>query len=273
MPPGLQVQNFFNADLGGTTPVALTAGTGDSNTFFNFPQSAPAGLAEVWASDSATKAEIYLTASRFHDPTFGIRYVVPAGSTLAPAGRMVNVDPAGIDQPIFPSDVLTVTAVGADNDVVNVTIISYYSDLPGADARLITCEEARARGGNKVGIKTLLAPSTGNWGASVALNASDNRLHANTDYAVLGLNSMLPLSAVALTGIDTGNLKTGGPVLGDGGHDATLWYDLAMAYNAPLIPVINSNNAGSIYLQAAGPGTTQVEVDVLMVELDRKIGV
>lgn len=273
MPPGLQVQNYFNADLGGTTPVALTPGTNDTNTFFNFPQGSEAYIAEVWAADSATKAEIYMTASRFHDQVFGIRYSVPAGSSLAPAGRMTCVDPAGIDQPIFPSDVLTVTAVGADNDVVNVALVNFYADIPGVDARLITCEEARARGGNKVGIKTLLTPSTGNWGASVALNASDNRLHANTDYAVIGLNAMLPLSAVGLSGIDTGNLRTGGPVLSDGDHDATLWYDLAARYNAPLIPVINSNNAGSTFLQCAGPGTTQVEVDVLLVELDRRIGV
>lgn len=272
MPPGLQVANYFNADLGGTTPVALTPGTGDTNTFFNVPQGSEAYIAEVWAADSATKAEIYLTASRFHDQVFGIRYVVPAGSSLAPAGRMTNVDPAGIDQPIFPSDVLTVTAVGADNDVVNVALVLYYADIPGVDARLITAEECRARGGNKVGIKTLLTPGTGNWGASVALNASDNRLHANTDYAVIGLNAMLPAAAVGLSGIDTGNLRTGGPVLADGGHDATLWYDLAVAYSQPLIPVINSNNAGSTFLQIAGPGTTQNEVDVLLVELDRRLG-
>lgn len=272
MPPGLQVANFFNQDLGGTTAVALTPGTGDTNTFFNVPQGSEAYIAEVWAVDDATKAEIYLTASRFHDQVFGIRYSVPAGSSLAPASRMTCVDPAGIDQPIFPSDVLTVSAVGADNDKVNVTLVLYYADIPGVDARLITAEECRARGGNKVGIKTLLTPGSGNWGASVALNASDNRLHANTDYAVLGLNSTLPQSAVGLSGIDTGNLRTGGPVLSDGDHDATLWYDLAVAYGQPLIPVINSNNAGSTFLQVAGPGSTQTEVDVLLVELDRRIG-
>jgi hypothetical protein len=272
MPAGLQVVNFFNQDLGGTTAVALTPGTGDTSTFFNVPQGSVAYLAELWAVDSATKAEIYFTASRFHDQVFGIRACIPAGNTLAPASRMSCISPTGIDQPIFPSDVMTVSAVGADNDKVNVTVVIFYQDIPGVAARLITAGEARARGGNVVGIKTSLTPGAGNWGSSVALNASDNRLHANTDYAVIGLNSDLPLSAVGLSGIDTGNLRTGGPVLGDGDHDASLWYDLAEAYDAALIPVINSNNAGSTFLQAAATVTTAAEVDVMMVELDRTVG-
>src|SRR5665213_1019807 len=185
MPAGLQVVNFYNQDLGGTTAVALTPGTGDTGTFFNVPQGSEAYIAEVWAVDDTTKAEVYLTASRFHDQVFGIRYTIPAGSSLAPASRMICVDPAGIDQPIFPSDVITVSAVGADNDKVNVTLVLFYRDIPGVAARLITAGECRSRGGNKVGIKTLLTPGSGNWGASVALNASDNRLHANTDYAVI----------------------------------------------------------------------------------------
>jgi hypothetical protein len=185
---------------------------------------------------------------------------------------MSCISPTGIDQPIFPSDVMTVSAVGADNDKVNVTVVIFYQDIPGVAARLITAGEARARGGNVVGIKTSLTPGAGNWGSSVALNASDNRLHANTDYAVIGLNSDLPLSAVGLSGIDTGNLRTGGPVLGDGDHDASLWYDLAESYDAALIPVINSNNAGSTFLQAAATVTTAAEVDVMLVELDRTVG-
>ena len=81
-----------------------------------------AGLAERFESDklpepiftSATKAEIYFTASRFHDQVFGIRACIPAGTTLAPASRMTCISPTGVDQPIFPSDVMTVSAVVGD---------------------------------------------------------------------------------------------------------------------------------------------------------------
>jgi hypothetical protein len=270
MPHGLQVINAYNQDLGGTTAVALTYGTGDSGTFFNVPQGSVAWLGECWAVDDATKASIYLTASRFHDQQFGIRGSVPAGSTLAPASAMTKIFGVGIDQPIYPSDVMTIWAAGADNDKVNATVVVYYEDIPGIAARMASFEEVRSRGWNQVGIKTLLTPGSGNWGTGVALNSSDNRLHANTDYAVLGFNANLPLSAVGISGIDTGNLRTGGPVLANSEHDENLFVDFARAYNAPLIPIINSNNAGSTFLYAAGVGSTQTEVDVMLVELDRR---
>lgn len=270
MPDGVQVLNFYNQDLGGATAVALTPGTGDSGTFFNVPQGSVAWLGEAWAVNTAHKGEFYFTASRFHDQVFGIRGAVPSGTTLAPASSMTKLFGVGIDQPIYPSDVLTVSAIGANGDKVNVTIVAYYADIPGIDARLATYEEVKARGWNQVGIKTLLTPASGNWGTGVALNASDNRLHANTDYAVLGFNADLPLSAVGISGIDTGNLRTGGPVLANSEHDENLFVDFARSYNSALIPIINSNNAGNTFLYAAGPGSTQTEVDVMLVELDRR---
>jgi hypothetical protein len=270
MPAGLQVVNAFNQDLGGSTAVALTYGTGDSGTFFNVPQGSVAWLGEVWAVNSAHKGEIYLTASRFHDQQFGIRGSIPVGTSLAPSGTVTRIMGIGIDQPIYPSDVLTVWAIGADDDKVNATLVLYYADIPGIAARLARFEEVKARGWNQVGIKTLLTPGSGNWGTGVALNASDNRLHANTDYAVLGFNADAPLSAVGISGIDTGNLRTGGPVLANSEHDENMFVDFAQAYDDALIPIINSNNAGSTFLYAAGTGSTQTEVDVMLVELDRR---
>jgi hypothetical protein len=264
---GLQVVNFFKQNITGGGFEALAPGTGDSNTFFNVPQGSPAYLAEVWAVDDANSAEVSLTASRFHDQVFGIRTAIPDGSTLAPPNRASLVSPAGVDQPIFPSDVLTVQVDGTGADNVNVTLVLYYQDIPGIAANLIGWDSLRSRAGNLVGITTTLTPGSGDWGATVALNASDNRLHANTYYALLGFTAQEPLAAVGISSIDTGNLRVGGPVLGDPEHDAYLFVDLARAYGANLIPVINSNNAGSTNLQAADPAAGAVIVDVLLAEL------
>src|SRR5438034_406820 len=83
-----------------------------------------------------------------------------------------------------------------------------------------------------------LTPGDGVAGTAVALNAADNRLHANTDYALLGYTSNLAFGSLAISGIDTGNLKVGGPVLGLPEHDSQMFVDYAKAYNAPLIPII-----------------------------------
>lgn len=266
---GLQVVNFFKQAITGGAFEALAPGTGDSATFFNIPQGSPAYLAEVWAVDDASPCEVSLTASRFHDQVRGIRCQVPDGSTLAPVEKASLVSPAGLDQPIYPSDVLTVNVNGTAADNVNVTLILYYEDIPGIAASLASYDAVRAAMKNLVGINLSLTPGAGDWGASVALNASDNRLHANTYYAVLGFTSTLPLAAVGLSGVDTGNLRVGGPVLGDPDHDAYMFADLARQYNAPLIPIINSNNAGSINLQAAAPSGAATAVDVVLAELVR----
>jgi hypothetical protein len=267
MPPGLQVQTWFNQGLAGGGFEALTPGTGDSATFFNVPQGSGCFLGEVWAVDDASPAEVSLKATRFHDQLFGIRVAIPDGSALAPPNRASLVSPAGIDQPIFPSDILDIETSGTAGDNVNVTTVLYYPELPGISARLATDGYVRSAAGNLVGIKTTLTPGAGDWGASVALNASDNRLHANKDYAVLGFTAQAPLAAVAIQGIDTGNLRIGGPVLGDPEHDAYLFLDFARKFNLPLVPVINSNNAGNILLQAADPAAGATIVDVFLAEL------
>jgi len=264
---GLQVVNFYKQGISGGAFEALTPGTGDSATFFNVPQGSVAYLAEMWGVDDAHLAEFSVTASRFHDQVYGIRAQVPSGSTLAPAKRASLLSPAGIDQPIFPSDVLTVQVNGTASDNVNLTMVLYYQDIPGISARLASYEYVKQNTKNIVGIKVALTPGSGNWGATAALNSSDNRLHANTDYALLGFTSTLPLSAVGVTGIDTGNLRTGGPVIGAPEHDAYLFADYARSYNTPLVPIINSNNAGSTNLQAASVINTAVSVDVLLAEL------
>lgn len=267
MPQALQVLNLFKQGLTGGAFEALAPGTGDSLTFQNVPQTSQSYFAEVWAVDDASPAELSFYASRWHDQQFGIRMEVPDGSTWAPVNRAVNVLPGGVVQPIFPSDVLFPRVNGTAADNVSVTALIYYEDLPGIDARLMSYAALGSAYKNLVGINVHLTPGAGNYGSTVALNSSDNRLHANTDYAVLGFTCQTPCSLVSLTGVDTGNQRVGGPVLGDAEHDAELFINLARKMDAALIPVINSNNAGAINLQAANVNNTAILVDVMLAEL------
>src|SRR6266568_1569670 len=267
MPQGLQTLTFSKVALSGGSVEALAPIGTDSATFFNVPQGSLAYLAEVWAVNNLHACEISITASRFHDQVYGIRGSVTSGATTAPVNRSVCLDGIGIDQPIFPSDVLSVQANGTASDDVIVTLLIYYQDIPGIKARLATYEYVKANTKNVVGINTNLTPGDGVAGTAVALNASDNRLHANTEYALLGFTSNLAFASLTLAGVDTGNLKVGGPVLGDPGHDGSLFVDYARAYNAPLIPIINSNNAGSTTLVGCGTDVGACVVDTVLDEL------
>jgi len=267
MGQALQVVNFFKQNITGGAFEALAPGTNDSATFFNVPQGSGPYLAEIWGVDSASVAEISLTASRFHDQTFGIRLAIPSGAALAPTTRQSLLSPAGFDQPIFPSDVLSVQVNGTAADNVNVTLMLYYPNLPGIDGRYATSAQVRAQMKNLVGVRVSPTSGAGNWGTSVALNSVTNLLHANTDYAVLGFTSQTPIAAIGLSGVDTGNLRVGGPVLAAPEHDAYLFSDLSDKYGQALIPVINSNNAGAINIQAAHTTSAAKAVDVILAEL------
>ena len=267
MPAALQTVTFFKQNLTGGAFEALAPATGDSATFFNVPQGSGPFLGEIWAVDSASPCEIALTASRFHDQTFGIRTAVPSGAALAPTTRPSLISPAGFDQPIFPSDVLTVNANGTAADNVNVTLMLYYPNLPGISGRFATSAYVRGNMRNLVGVRVSPTSGAGTYGATVALNSVTNLLHANTDYAVLGFTCQTPIASLVLSGVDTGNLRVGGPVLASPEHDAYLFADLSDKYGTPLIPVINSNNAGGTTIAAAHTAAAAKVVDVLLAEL------
>ena len=264
---GLQLVNFFKTAITGGAFEALAPASGDSATFFNVPQGSVAYIAEIWGTDNLHACEVSITASRFHDQVFGIRGEVTDGSATAPARRAVCLSPIGLDQPIFPSDILSVQANGTASDDVNVTLLIYYRDIPGIAARLASYDYVESNMKNLVGINCSVTPGDGNYGSTVALNATDNRLHANTDYALLGFTCPIAVAAVAVKGIDTGNLRVGGPVLGEPDHDSGMFVDYAKAYNAPLIPIINSNNAGSTTIEAGGPDQGAAVIDVMLAEL------
>ncbi len=268
MPQALQLVTFAKVAISGTNFEAVSPVSGDSATFFNVPQGSLAYLAELWAVDNLNAAEVSVTASRFHDQTYGIRASVTSGAAVAPINRSVCISPIGLDQPIFPSDVLSVQVKGTASDDVIITLLIYYHDLPGISSRLATYDYVKQHTKNLVGINTNLTPGDGVPGTAVALNAADNRLHANTDYALLGFTSNLAFGSLTVQGIDTGNLKVGGPVLGEPDHDSTMFVDYARAYNAPLIPIINSNNAGSTNLVGVGTDVGACVVDTLLAELD-----
>jgi hypothetical protein len=270
MPQATQVVNFFKQTLTGGAFEALTPGSGDSNTFANIPVGSRAYLADVRGVDDASPMEVSLIASRFHDQILGIAGWVPDGSTLAPPNRPVSISPPGFDQPIYPSDVLTVQVLGTAGDNANVSIILYYADLPGISARLRSSDAVRGGLQNLVGVDVTVDPSSlvqGDWSTGVSLSAAGRRLDAGKYYAILGFTSGTPLAAVGVSAFETGNLKVGGPVLAEGDHDASLFADLADYYGTPLIPIIAGNNQDNVTVFAADPAAGSTKITVQLAEL------
>jgi hypothetical protein len=224
-------------------------------------------LAEIWGVDDANPAEFSFTASRFHDQILGIAGWVPDGSALSPANRPYLISGAGVDQPVYPSDVLTVRAAATAADNVNITFNVYYSDLPGISAVLRSADWVDSNIVNLVGVDAAVTPGAGDWGASVSLSAASRRLDAGKYYAILGFTGPTALSAVAISGFETGNLRIGGPLIGDGGHDAYQILNLARVYGTPLVPVVAGNNQDNVLVWAADPAAGATDITVMLGEL------
>jgi hypothetical protein len=267
----------YNGNLtGSTTYDALTAGTGDTFTVRSYVDGSAAYLEDIWGADDDSAFTLSIKSPRMHDNVYGLRL---AGTNLS-----VAVEQAFLPQPLLPghviqklysTDVLSVTANGTAADIVCFAFNVRYENLGGISARLFRWEQLRPHIRNMVGINTAPVPSgtAGNWGANYLLNAGDNRLKANTDYCVLGYTCSRTVVAVAMTGIDTGNLAIGGP----GGPDSRTTGDFFVQndvfYGLPHVPVINSNNAGGINVQVADILTSGTpNVTWIMGELDQLMG-
>jgi hypothetical protein len=98
-------------------------------------------------------------------------------------------------------------------------------------------------------------------------------LHANTDYAVLGMWSSVATGIIAIKGIDTGNLR-----VGKGGGTAIFesseyFIRISERSGLPCIPVINSANASGTYVSAISVASVAADnVTLLLAECGTNTG-
>jgi hypothetical protein len=266
----------YNGNLtGSTTFDALTAASNATFTVRSFVDGTNAYLEDIWASDDDSIFQLSIKSPRMHDQVKGI---LLAGTNLSTTNEQVFTPqpllPGKHVQRLYSTDVLSVTANGTAADVFNAAFNVRYDNLGGIAARLVTYEQIQPLIVNTVAILTAPVPSAtaGQWGAGYVLNSGDNRLKADTDYAVLGYTTTRTVTAISIVGTDTGNLYIGGP----GGYSAEItgqfFVDTGYKYNRPSIPVINSNNAGSTTVQIADILTSGTpNVTWIMAQLSQKI--
>jgi len=255
-----------------TVGSALAAGvmaTGDSAQIRNHPQSAEARLLAAYY-DSVTNSEVWRVRSPLlHDNVQGIRFFPDED----PIARLLP--PYGL-QRLHPQDELTFefTTAAATGKALGALLI-YYSQLPGAAARLFNPGDVLGLVKNVKPVIVSIASGANTAGIwfDEAINADEDLLHANTDYAVLGITTDLGVAAIAIKGIDTGNLRVGVPGTTRGEVNAGYFVDLSMATGLPCIPVINSANAGSTFVSIISSAATGaiLNAGVILAELSQNL--
>ena len=245
----------------------LTMNTGDSLNVRSFDNSKRAWLLNTWAFvTSAGFTEIH--SPRMHDNVHSIRFRVAASQPQP-------LLPLQCQQRVYPVDALTVQLAGdaTAGRLQPQSLLLYYEDVPGFASRLMAPKDVWARTVNIYAIETQIALAvTGDYSASVAINATNDQFIANTDYAILGYVVDSSFSSVHWRGADIGNVRVAGPAMNNLVQLTSEWFvrlsdELAMA----LIPVINSQNKGGVLmdgLMSQAGGT--VNVTTVLAQLSKQ---
>ncbi len=245
------------------TLTAVTNNTGDSNTVRNFVGGSMTYLCGAWAL-SETASILQVKSARMHDNLQDMRFAVPVTNSRP-------LFPAGVLQPLYAQDSLTIQATSGAADQTIESLLMYYSDAAGLDSQLRTWDQVRQQIKNIVTIETsnVSGATVGDYGGQVALNAGvTDVLKANVPYALLGYNVNVEIGSVGVRGADTGNVRVGGPGTID--HDVThSWFvDMSKATGLPMIPVINGANKANTFVDIThATAAITVLVDTIWAEL------
>ena len=234
---------LFSTQAGaGAFPIALAPAPGDSLSVRNFPTGQTASIeALIYSAGGGQK--VRLVSPNLHDPQTGLTFApaeVPS-QFLVPQDASIAVQ---------ANDNLTVQGGIAAAGTIVAGLQVYYSQLQGISARLHSWGDIS---GNYRYIKSvevdLAAVAVGAWTDTV-ITATENQLHSNKDYAVLGYQCSQAIDLVGVKGSATGNLRACGP-----GSTSTLdisEYFVAMSQmnNVPYIPVFNADDRAAFYVSA-----------------------
>lgn len=267
--PALDTIANFQTTVGSTFAAGVMAG-GDSATVRNFPGASAAQLVAGF-SDHVTSPQPWRVRSPLlHDNVQGIRFFPGQSPSATLLPRQAQQLLEAQDQLIFEES----TAAATGKALVALEV--YYPQLPGAMARLYSFGDIDPLIKN---IKPLIvsigagANVAGQW-LDTVITTTENLLHANTDYAVLGIVVDTALAAVGVKGIDTGNLRCTAPGILNADVTSDWFVRLSLAANLPLIPVINAANAGGTFVSVISSAATAAicDVQLILAELRQNLG-
>jgi len=224
----------------------MAAAAGDSLQVRSTPAGKKIRLLNLWA-DVQTAGFFQVASPRLHDAVRGMRFRTRIDDQ-APYLPMPAV------QEFYDTDVLTATlaAAAVAGDIESVSMLLFYEDLQGIDARLLDWDTVKKRAVEMFTVEnTITTGAGGGYTGGEAINVESDLLKANFDYALLGYRVSTPACTICWRGADTGNLRVSGPCDEDGGYYTKDWFiNLSNAYGIPLIPVFNSNNRAGILMDA-----------------------
>jgi hypothetical protein len=231
-----------------------------------FEPGSRAWLLEAWGADSAHVADFSVRSPSFHDNVRGIR---SAYQVQPSAGKVQRFLPGIIRQQLYKTDTLIVEVNGTATDNTGYNMLWYFENLSGGDQQLMSWAEVDSVAVDIVGIfVNPTAGASGDYGATRFINADDDRLIADTKYALLGAVSQIQAETMAIVGPETSGRRITMPLMWAEQGSGQWFVELSNRYSLPMIPVFNANNRGQISVAVADAnGATVPHVTLLFMEL------
>lgn len=241
----LVMQTYMGTAIN-TTLAALAPVSGDSLAIQTFPIGQRALLLQAWV-DAQAAGTVRIRSPKMHDNVNGIRI-----DTIASDAKPLL--PWGAAQLLYPNDTFIVELAGSATagDIEHVSLLQYFAELPGVNARLIAPEAITQRIEHLLTVENTIATGTaGGYSGAEALNAEIDQFQAGMDYAILGYHVDTECHAIGYRAPAFGNMRLGGP-----GDEAdpdiySNWFvRLSKEYGLPLIPVFNGSDKASVLIDA-----------------------
>lgn len=241
--PAIDTVAFFATEgAAAAFPTALAAAPGDSLSIRNFPNGQTASLnALIYSAGGSERVRI--VSPNMHDNQTGLTFEpleVPA-QFLLPQDAAINV---------VANDTLAVYGGIAAAGTIAGALQVYYSQLPAISQRLHMWGDISGNVRYYKSVEVdLAAVAVGAW-TDTLVTTTENQLHSNKDYAILGYQCNEAVDVVGVKGSATGNLRVCGP-----GASSTLditeyFVRMSETQKTPYIPVFNSDDRQAFYVSA-----------------------
>lgn len=247
-------------------PTALAATGGDSLTVRGTVAESKAKLMAFITQSDAAGNKFRITSPLLHDNVTGLTWVAPENPAQFLIPEYVGVE-------LNEQDTLLVSGQCGAATTITAGLVIAYDNLRGTDADLyrwhdISSDIAKI----KVVEIDLGAIAVGAWTDTLITNTED-QLHADKSYAVLGYSVNTPIALVGIKGVATGNLRMCGPGFAGTISLSDYFVEMSEYHQQPYIPVFQANDRRAFNISAANgaaKGGGAVIVSLVCAELKTK---
>lgn len=255
---------YFSTQAGASAfPTALAVTSGDTTTIRGVVGESKARIMAFITESDAAGNKFRITSPLLHDNVTGLTWVAPENPS-----QFLVPEYAGIE--VQQLDTLTVQGQSGAATTITAVVVVSYDDIRGTDADLYRWGDIESDIKYIKAVEVDLgAIAVGAW-TDTSLTNTEDQLHANKSYAVLGYSVSPAITAVGVKGLATGNLRMCGPGFPGTISLSDYFIEMSEYHRMPYIPVFQANDRKAFFVSAcntAALGAAAAKVSLIVAEL------